>query len=313
MRLLLINKNPVVSRMMHMSVPKAGFDIEECDNVYDLPTGNYEVVVIDDEMYDENFLHDIKQHINYKQLGLISGSKNTQSDEFDFVLTKPFLPTDLIEVLRKVKSSVEEIKEQASVAPGESETPQPQQERSEAEPFDSLLDRDRSPMNSAQIESIVEVEESFEESPFVKDEIKEQGNILDQSELAEVTKLLNDEEHASVEDILQYEEEPIDEKISLVKEEDIAPQPHSLSAPKESKEEAISQEPIQESQPQPIEEPQAPIVEETPPNTPSQPQEPIQSLKDIYEKVDIRALRKVLDGMQIDISIKISYPDSGDV
>lgn len=235
MRLLLINKNPVVSRMMQMSVPKAGFDIEECDNVYDLPTGTYEVVVIDDEMYDENFMHDIKQHVKFRQLGLISASHTAASDEFDFVLTKPFLPTDLIEVLRTVKTKIEE-------APAQQE---------EKEPFEELLDEKSEPFGEfmkeeseeslehfAQAasqaplgESIVEVEESVEESPFVE-KIEEPGDVLDKSELEKVSELLQEtEEKDELDDILAHA--PKIEPISLIDDErtsDIerTPQPISL-------------------------------------------------------------------------------------
>ena len=112
MNILLINKNPVVLRMLKLSAPKAGFEVESCDNVYELPRGMFDTVFIDDEMYDENFLKEIKRSIVFRQIGLITSSKNEHIEGFDFTLTKPFLPTDLIELLRGVRAKIDFIKKE---------------------------------------------------------------------------------------------------------------------------------------------------------------------------------------------------------
>ncbi len=356
MRLLLINKNPVVSRMMQMSVPKAGFDIEECDNVYDLPTGTYEVVVIDDEMYDENFMHDIKQHVKYRQLGLISASHAAAGDEFDFVLTKPFLPTDLIEVLRTVKTKIEE-------------APAPQEEK---EPFDQLLEKDKSEPFGEFIkeeseeslehfaqaasqaplgESIVEVEESVEESPFVE-KIEEPGDVLDKSELEKVSELLQEtEEKDELDDILAGA--PKIEPISLIDDERVpdierTPQPISLLddneefGAKEQESDVIEEltAPTQEEESEDIldrlvepqeEEKSAPEqksapVEEAEPVAAATPEESIAQIRaatneeakkitveDVLKNLSIEDLRKLFDGAKIDITITISYPEDRNV
>jgi len=357
MRLLLINKNPVVSRMMQMSVPKAGFDIEECDNVYDLPTGTYEVVVIDDEMYDENFMHDIKQHVKFRQLGLISASHTAAGDEFDFVLTKPFLPTDLIEVLRTVKTKIEE-----APAPQEEKEPFDQLlEENKSEPFGEFIkeEREESLEHFAQAasqaplgESIVEVEESIEESPFVE-KIEEPGDVLDKSELEKVSELLQEtEEKDELDDILAGA--PKIEPISLIDDErapDIerTPQPISLLddneefGAKEQESDVIEEltAPTQEEESEDIldrlVEPQeeeksapaqksAPIEEAEPAASAATPEESIAQIKaatneeakkitveDVLKNLSIEDLRKLFDGAKIDITITISYPEDRNV
>ena len=368
MRLLLVNKNPVVSRMMQMSVPKAGFEIEECDNVYALPSGTYEVVVIDDEMYDENFLHDIKQHVSYKQLGLITATRAYDSNEFDFILSKPFLPTDLIEILRKVRTTLEK------------ESPQTLNTSTIKEPFDTFLQsksqENKSPLS--ELDSLVEIEDLIEESPVVE-EIEEKGDVLDKNEIATVSKLLNETEgksETSLSDILDLpreEKEPFTPKhirpVSLMedeKKEDIVRKPEpidlldeelDLAEPSQTSHEPLTlldEEPIPEISQQEKEireavhnviqensldsEPEGDIKEvvdeaisdrehtsiQTPVekedespvrSTPIQDEPPVQKttvqeeLKGMIQRMDVQTLRDVLNGMRIDITIQISYPE----
>ena len=353
MRLLLVNKNPVVSRMMNMSVPKAGFEMEECDNVYDLPSGKYEVVVIDDDMYDENFLHDIKQHIQYKQIGLITAARTDLADKFDFILSKPFLPTDLIEVLRGVKSKITESAE-------ENEYEKEPLEEFIGQKLDEALGKDFAQETPPLHEKIVEVQESVEESPFVE-KIEEPGDVLDKSELEKVSELLEEtEEDNDFADILNAtkEREPISliddertadiertpEPISLLdEEEEPAPAATATESVEREKEEILEmlQQPFEEESlqpsaggthaaPQEAPQPQtealateSPVDEITEPSV--APQSPAAAqvgehtashtldVADVAKNLSIDDIRKILDGMKLEISIKITYPKSDDV
>ncbi len=192
MDLLLINKNPVVSRMLNLSAPKAGFEVSECDNVYELPKGSFDVVLIDDEMYDENFLKEIKSELDFKQLGIITSAKNADTESFDFVLIKPFLPTDLIELLRSIRAKIE---------------------------FTQYEDV------SEETEEIVELEESDEEEPFVPEEEVEKSGVLNEEEIERVAELLED----TPESILtapkeeESQEETIEEETRSIQEEEEKP------------------------------------------------------------------------------------------
>ncbi|BCD62780.1 hypothetical protein NitYY0826_C1663 [Nitratiruptor sp. YY08-26] len=338
MKLLLINKNPVVSRMMLMSVPKAGFEIEECDNVYDLPTGHYEVVVIDDEMYDENFMHDIKQNIQYQKIGLITGTKNAATDEFDFVLHKPFLPTDLMEILREVKASL---------------VPQEEKEEAHEEPFKKFLAAEEEEIEKEFIkefepsaplttEPIVEIEESKEESPFVKEELDKSG-ILDEKEIEKVSQLLEDnfikegepsdlvadeiaplkEEsesaHSTIDEIAPLNEEKRELEPSLHSLEDIVPtsseSPESIltslhEEPQETPDQPFKEEETVSTEQAAVEESTKELQQkssEIEERASSQPQE--QNIQKELTQLGVDKLRELLDGMQIDITIKISFPD----
>ncbi len=278
MKLLLINKNPVVSRMMMMSVPKAGFEIEECDDVYHLPSGNYDVVVIDDEMYDENFLNVIKQNLKYYQLGLVTNSKNINTSEFDFLLSKPFLPTDLIEILRKIKTDIESQKEKVPLFKEE--------EKEESSPFDMLVEESAPslpPSPTQPQESIVQIEEEPEESPFVTENLEKSG-VLDEGELSEVSKLLEEKE------VSTFDEES------------------SSSTPvvPEQKEEKLKELSLDEG----LEQEASPKREVKQVHTPT---EALERVTQSVQNLSVVSLKELLDGMRLDITIKISFPDKKDV
>ena len=301
MKLLLINKNPVVSRMMLMSVPKAGFEIEECDSVYDLPKGRFEVVVIDDEMYDENFLEDIKQNIKFAKLGLITASKNMEQKGFDFVLTKPFLPTDLIEILREVKSELDREGVSLEEEPKkEQEIPLQKDEDAAFERFmvadedegeDDYLKEFEPTLEPSQLEKIVEVEETEEESPFVGADLPK-GGVLDEKEVEKVAQLLDETK----------EEEPVVNVMTAKppqqkkEKEEVTPESILTSLINEDEKLEPVIEPIEEVKKEPEE---------------SKPKEQI--LKEVAQEsvknLNASALKELLDGMQLDITIKISFPD----
>ena len=345
MRLLLINKNPVVSRMMQMSVPKAGFEIEECDSVYNLPSGHYEVVVIDDEMYDENFMQAIKQQITYKQLGLITATKAYAADLFDFILSKPFLPTDLIEILRKVRSSLQKDNRSS-----------PQQNlQQESDPFDAFLQQPPQQQTDAP-ERIVEIEDLVEESPIV-DEVHEKGDVLDKREIETVAKLLDETEEKgeiSLDDLLDVTPQEFEDKemprkirpISLLedeKKEEVIRQPEpivlqdelelgdmhedteketlALVEEEHKKEEiTVQQEKILQDGVQkdsssfassslshvnsPKEQEDKSLIDEK-----IQKEEVQKEIQGLVQRMDVQTLREVLNGMRIDITIQISYPE----
>ena len=313
MKLLLINQNPVVSRMMKMSVPKAGFEIEECGSVYDLPKGSYDVIIIDDEMYDDNFLKAIQENISYKKLGLLTSSKESEKDTFDFLIPKPFLPTDLVEILRDVKASIEQekdtyIDELAHIKKEESE------ERKENTKITQEEFLGEEPEEK---ESIVEIEEQEEESPFIEEPLTKSG-ILNKEEIESVSKLL-EEEATNIEKSEELAQEPLaplleEESIEELHQEQLEPieeikESLQEMSQEEKQEEKKEEEPAEEEL-EAVQTPtNTPIIEENEEKTPSHKTQ----LQELGKNLDIAALKELLDGMKIDISITISFPDKKDV
>jgi len=98
--ILLINDNKIVSRLLQLSSKKHNYTLEEI-NDYTAGESAYNVVFIDSEKYDEDALHSLKETLTFDKLGFIGDKTNSKPDGFDFVLEKPFLPTDFVKLMHE--------------------------------------------------------------------------------------------------------------------------------------------------------------------------------------------------------------------
>lgn len=292
MNLLLINKNPVVSRMIHLSAPKVGLEIKECSNVYDLPKGHFDIVVIDDEMFDENFLKDIKNSIDFEKIGIITSSKEEQADGFDFVLIKPFLPTDLVELLRSLKSKIENAKTKKNETEENIEI-----ENSQEDNIKNILLLN----NNSDKEEIVAISEEEEDEPFISQDELQEGGVLDKQELTKVQELLEDEEeNQQTEENFEIKEE----KIELPENE--KEKSKEIEAKEEPKESVKNEE---EKKPLIFEK-----VEESKKLNSNKKKEKRKKgeyssedkLKALINTLDLYSIRELLDGMEVTIKINFN-------
>jgi len=106
MHFLLVNNNPAVSRLITLSVEKLGFEIDETGSFEELPLESYDIVFVDSALYDE-FI--IDEHISsglsrYFVAILPRGEEKPLN--INYVLEKPFLPTDFIDLVSKIDSEI---------------------------------------------------------------------------------------------------------------------------------------------------------------------------------------------------------------
>ena len=98
--ILLINDNKIVSRLLQLSSQKHDYTLEEI-NDYTAGESAYNVIFIDSEKYDEDALNSLKETLTFDKLGFIGDKTHTKPDGFDFVLEKPFLPTDFVNLMNE--------------------------------------------------------------------------------------------------------------------------------------------------------------------------------------------------------------------
>ena len=129
MKILLINNNPVVSRLTALSARKEDIEIDEIQEVTELSSDTYDIVFVDGDSWTKDVRDVITENMKVKKSVLFytEGDEEEQSS-FDLTILKPFLPSEVSAVIR----SVEEI----SVMTNESEI----QENT----FDLLSDSDES-------------------------------------------------------------------------------------------------------------------------------------------------------------------------
>ncbi len=97
---LLINDNKIVSRLLQLSSQKHNYSLEEI-NDYTASDSAYNVIFIDSEKYDEDALKALKETLTFDKLGFIGDKTSTKPEGFDFVLEKPFLPTDFVNLMNE--------------------------------------------------------------------------------------------------------------------------------------------------------------------------------------------------------------------
>ncbi|EKF7552539.1 highly acidic protein [Campylobacter jejuni] len=94
MKILLLNENPVVSRLVSLSAKKMSYDFEEL-NAYSENLGNYDVIVVDSDTPAP--LKILKEKCD-RLIFLALRNQNVEDIDAQ-ILQKPFLPTDFLNLL----------------------------------------------------------------------------------------------------------------------------------------------------------------------------------------------------------------------
>ncbi len=128
MRLLLLNNNPAVSRLIKLSVDKVGYELDEFEDYGIVPLNHYDLIMVDNECYDEAELETLCEQ-SHCQYVLYICQRGSKKPEFaNMALEKPFLPTDFLTLLEKIKNVL------ASLKPEESKSVEEEIDLSEDEP-----------------------------------------------------------------------------------------------------------------------------------------------------------------------------------
>jgi hypothetical protein len=103
MKILLINNNPVVSRLTALSARKEDIEIDEIQEVTELTAYNYDIVFVDADSWNEDVKSTIFTHIEtQKRVLFYAQDDNEDLDLFDKGILKPFLPSEVSAVIRSV-------------------------------------------------------------------------------------------------------------------------------------------------------------------------------------------------------------------
>ncbi|MDY6135491.1 hypothetical protein [Campylobacter lanienae] len=100
MKVILLNNNPAVSKLVSVSLNKLEFEFVEIDNLESLARGDADLIICDSGLYDSRV-----DYLKYakNQLFLIPRAK---FEEYNLdpknTLQKPFLPTDFIDIIKEI-------------------------------------------------------------------------------------------------------------------------------------------------------------------------------------------------------------------
>lgn len=97
MNILLINNNPVVSRLLALCTRDEAFLLEEAQDINAITCEQYDVVFIDEDVYEKG-VADLLDTLDIDKKILFANNE-VAFNGFDVIIQKPFLPSQILEVL----------------------------------------------------------------------------------------------------------------------------------------------------------------------------------------------------------------------
>jgi len=111
-KILLLNDNPVVTKLVTLSAQKTDDAVDTAHSIDEVTAGKYDLLVIDDALYNEESFTALKEQISFKKSLFVCSRDTENSDEFDATIKKPFLPTDMVEVFTTIKKNLDVVTEE---------------------------------------------------------------------------------------------------------------------------------------------------------------------------------------------------------
>jgi len=172
MKFLLINNNHVVSKLATLSADKSSVELAEYDDPSVVPQDNYDVLIFDSEIFKQEFFDELKSRFDFSKTIFIYSAKSEPVEGFDMYLKKPFLPTELVDLISRIKSTTD------------------------AMPKDSLMDDEDLSIDAPDIESGEEINDL--DDLFAEDEKDSSEDIHKEAAQKLQSDLENSQDHESM-------------------------------------------------------------------------------------------------------------------
>ena len=106
MKILLLNDNPVVNKLVILSAQKTYDTLDIVESIEEITSEKYDLLVLDDAMYSEDMFAELQSKIQFSSSLYICLKSAPEVDNFTAILKKPFLPTDLVEYFLKLSREI---------------------------------------------------------------------------------------------------------------------------------------------------------------------------------------------------------------
>jgi uncharacterized membrane protein len=218
MNILLLNDNPVVTKLVTLSAQKTGSEIFIASNIDEIQGDSYDLIIVDEALYSLDLMDELKSKITYKH-SLYMLSRGAQSvDGFDYEVKKPFLPTDLVELLSSISTALLKINDESVNLENEDLQEDFDMDKDlKAEVFidsgiiDDDLDLDNLDLNLDNLS----IQDDEIGSILDQDEVQEVKNLLDEAELQE------DELDFDLDDEFESNDTKFDDEKSLLSSDNL--------------------------------------------------------------------------------------------
>ena len=193
MKILLLNDNPVVRKLVALSAQKTKDDLSVIWSVDEVEGDAYDLLIVDDAHYSDEAMSALKEKIHYKTSLLMATRGNATPAGFDNVINKPFLPTDLVDLFSQIAKDLK-----PSV--GEVDEPRTADTKKAIVLDDTMEDKGF---------DITHLDDDLNLDDFdIEDEddaFEAKTNVLDHEEVQELQGLLDDTDNFDIEDELSLD------------------------------------------------------------------------------------------------------------
>jgi len=110
MNILLINNNPVVSRLLSLCTRDESIILEEIIKIGECKRDNYDIVFVDESSY-KGKVQNLNEYLTIEKKVLFTHTDMSIFD-FDVLIEKPFLPSQVLEVLESLENKQDELQEE---------------------------------------------------------------------------------------------------------------------------------------------------------------------------------------------------------
>ena len=107
MKVLLLNDNPVVDRLVTLSAEKRQDDLVKVSGHDALEAGYYDFLIVEESSAASHLPEAIGDNVKYGYILFIASRAAAVPDIYDATLSKPFLPTELLGVFQKADDLAE--------------------------------------------------------------------------------------------------------------------------------------------------------------------------------------------------------------
>jgi len=97
MHILLINVNPVVSRLLVLCTRDESLNLDEVMNVDDIQETKYDVIFVDESSYDNHISNFLLAYPTSKKVFI--SYTGSEMEGFDLAIKKPFLPSQIMDII----------------------------------------------------------------------------------------------------------------------------------------------------------------------------------------------------------------------
>ncbi|OYZ66793.1 MAG: hypothetical protein B7Y17_01030 [Sulfuricurvum sp. 24-42-5] len=215
MKILLLNDNPVVRKLVALSAQKTKDELSVIWSVDEVEGDSYDLLIVDDAHYSDESMASLKEKIQYKTSLLMATRGNATPAGFDKIINKPFLPTDLVDLFSQIDKDLS------------SSTPQVAEEKTKAIVLDDVIEKELAENENFDTINIDE-DLNFDDFDIAEeDEIEAavKTNVLDHEEVQELQDLLDDTDNFDIDDELSLdglmEDDEITDTNHIVSNEDL--------------------------------------------------------------------------------------------